>query len=115
MLALGLIALPAALPLPAHAADRLLAQDPEAPDQTDEGVVGEGDEAENPGTEGEAGQDPDAETGAGQGEQESAEPEAGPLWTYQMSRIGLVLLFLMLLGIGGAYWNFVGKRTKQGV
>ncbi len=83
--------------------------------QGDDGVVGEGDEAENPGAGGGEGQEPETETGAGEGETVEAEEEAGPIWTYQMSKIGLVLLFLMLLAIGGAYWNFVAKRQKQGI
>lgn len=83
--------------------------------QGDDGVVGEGDEAENPGVGGDEGQEPETETGAGEGETVEAEEEAGPIWTYQMSKIGLVLLFLMLLAIGGAYWNFVAKRQKQGI
>lgn len=83
-----------------------------------EGIVGEGDEAENPGTGGddERGEgDPDAETGAGEGEQNEGEVEAGPVWTYQMSKIVIVLLLLLLLAIGGAYWKFVAQRQRAGV
>jgi hypothetical protein len=32
-----------------------------------------------------------------------------------MAWIVIVLLILMLLAIAGAYWNFVGKRQKQGI
>lgn len=55
-----------------------------------------------------------AEEESGGQEAGSAE-ETGPLWTYQMSRIGLVLLVLLLLGVAGAYRNFVHKRAKEGI
>ena len=89
-------------------------------DGSDDGGVGEGDEAQNPGTGEEAGEgqsDPDAETGAGEGERNEGgeDVEAGPVWTYQMSKIIIVLLVFLLLAIGGAYWRFVAQRQRAGV
>lgn len=97
---------------PAPASERVLAQE----DDTGEGDP-TGEEEEAGGQEEQGGEVDPEEAGAGEGEQEgaAAEEEEGPLWTYQMSRIGLALLLLMLLGIGGAYWNFVAKRQKQGI
>lgn len=113
LLALALLIVPVvALPSQAQGAERTFAQTTE--EEEDEGIVGEEEEAENPGTGEDEGQEPETETGAGEEETVEAEEEAGPIWTYQMSKIGLVLLFLMLLAIGGAYWNFVAKRQKQG-
>jgi hypothetical protein len=37
---------------------------------------------------------------------------AGPPWTYQMSKISLVLLALMLLAVAGAYYRFVFVRRR---
>jgi hypothetical protein len=42
----------------------------------------------------------------------TAEKVAGPPWTYQMSRIALLLLALMLLAVAGAYYRFVFKRQR---
>jgi hypothetical protein len=42
----------------------------------------------------------------------SSEPEAGPPWTYQMSKIALLLLALMLLAVAGAYYRFVFVRRR---
>jgi hypothetical protein len=42
----------------------------------------------------------------------SSEPEAGPPWTYQMSKIALVLLALVLLAVAGAYYRFVFVRRR---
>lgn len=97
---------------PAFASGPVLAQ--ETTDE-DEGAVDESDEAENPGSSGEEGQDADTESGAGEEETAPAEDEEGPVWTYQMSKIVIVLFVLLLLGIGGAYWNFVAKRQKEGI
>lgn len=61
--------------------------------------------------EGGVGQDdPGAETDPGTGE--SAETETGPPWTYQMARIGLVLLLFLGLSIGMAYYRFVASRQR---
>lgn len=120
-LAAMLLALvPLSLVAPALAAEpSVLAQ---APDTTDEGdeLIGEEQEQEGQegGTEGEGegeGQaEPEAEVGSGEDETGAAETEAGPLWTYQMSKIVIVLLLLMGLGIAGAYYQFVVKRQRQG-
>ena len=110
-----------ALTAPALAASGItLAQDTggEGVDGSDEGGVGEGSEGEAPGAgeeDGEGASDPDAETGAGEGETQEAEVEAGPVWTYQMSKILIALLLLMLLAIGGAYWKFVAQRQRAGI
>ncbi|HEV3473423.1 MAG TPA: hypothetical protein VG408_09535 [Actinomycetota bacterium] len=61
--------------------------------------------------EGGVGQDdPGAETDPGSGE--PAEQETGPPWTYQMARIGLVLLVFLGLAIGMAYYRFVASRQR---
>lgn len=114
LLALVLFAIPFLMlhASPAFASGTVLAQETT---EEDEGVVDESDEAENPGSSGEEGQDADTESGAGEGETAPAEEEEGPVWTYQMSKIVLAMLVLLLLGIAGAYWNFVAKRQKQGI
>jgi hypothetical protein len=40
------------------------------------------------------------------------EEEAGPPWTYQMARISLLLLALMLLGMGAVYYRLVVRRQR---
>jgi hypothetical protein len=90
---------------PAFAADPALAQD-----TGDEEVVGEEEEAE--GQEEGAGGDPAEETGAEEGQTEPAAEETGPPWTYQMARIGIVLLVFMALGVGLAYYRFVVRRQR---
>jgi hypothetical protein len=40
------------------------------------------------------------------------EEEAGPPWTYQMARISLLLLALLLLGMGAVYYRLVVKRQR---
>ena len=107
---------------PAHAAGTVtLAQDTggDSVDGAEDGGVGEGEEGENPGTgeeDGEGQSDPDAETGAGEGETTGEEEvEAGPVWTYQMSKIIIALLLLLLLAIAGAYWRFVAQRQRAGI
>jgi hypothetical protein len=87
----------------------------------DEGVVTEEDESQGQETQtgseegGEGQSEPEAETGAGEDEAGEASTEAGPVWTYQMSRISIVLMVLLVLGIAGAYYNFVHKRQKEGI
>lgn len=71
----------------------------------------EGGEASNEG-EGEGQSDADAETGAGEGEQEEAATEEGPPWTYQMARIGLVLLALVGLLMGLLYYRMIASRQR---
>ena len=74
----------------------------------------EGGEGGNTG-EGEGQSDADAETGAGSGEQadgeESAEEE-GPPWTYQMARIGIVLMLIVGLLMGLLYYRMIASRQR---
>ena len=98
----------------------ILAQDTggDSVDGSEDGGVGEGEEGETPGTgedDGQGSSDPDAESGAGEGETTEGEVEAGPVWTYQMSKIVIGLLLLLLLAIAGAYWRFVAQRQRTGV
>jgi hypothetical protein len=60
----------------------------------------------------EGGQDPETETGAEEGQTEGAAEETGPPWTYQMARLGIVLMIVLALGIGLAYYRFVMKRQR---
>lgn len=120
-LILALVAMLALLPLgvaPAIAAtgSTVLAQPPD-PEEDDPGdPVGE-EEAPLPGEElGEEGpgaRDPEAETDPGAGEEGGA-VEEGPVWTYQMARIGLVMVLLLLAGVAFTYWAFVARRQKVG-
>ncbi len=86
---------------------RVLAQVDESDEEseTEQGTDVSGEE------EGGVGQDdPGAETDPGTGE--AAETETGPPWTYQMARIGLVLLVFLALSIGLAYYRFVASRQR---
>lgn len=75
-------------------------------------TVAQEQEEEEPGA-GQEGQDqPEAETGAEEGQTEEAAEEEGPPWTYQMARLSLVLLALLALGIGAAYYRFVVMRQR---
>jgi hypothetical protein len=97
------------LPAPhAAAADVVLAQDP----NTEEDVVGQEEEAE--GQEGSGGGTAE-ESGADEGETEGAAEEAGPPWTYQMARLGILLVVVMILGVGFAYYRFVVRRQRGAV
>jgi hypothetical protein len=92
---LGVPALPAGAESPG---DMLLAQQP----------------GEEPETEGEEGADPEGtqeETGAGEGETEGA-AEPGPPWTYQMARIGIVMLVLLALAMGLTYRRLIVARKR---
>ena len=40
------------------------------------------------------------------------EEEAGPPWTYQMARISLLLVALLLLAMGAIYYRLVVKRQR---
>ena len=77
---------------------------------TDQGEGGgtTGDD-EGPGEEGGEG-DPDAEVGADEDQEGAAEEEEGPQWTYQMSRITLVMLLLLFLAMGALYYRMIAKR-----
>ncbi|MDQ3878621.1 MAG: hypothetical protein M3290_09780 [Actinomycetota bacterium] len=37
---------------------------------------------------------------------------AGPVWTYQMSKITILLLVLMVLALGGLYYRLIVKRRR---
>jgi hypothetical protein len=72
-------------------------------------VVAQEEEAE---TETGGGEETEAETGAGQGETEEAPAEPGPPWTFQMARIGGLLVILLLGGIGWWYYRLIIKRQR---
>lgn len=63
--------------------------------------------------EGEGQSDVDAETGAGAGEQEAAVEEEGPPWTYQMARIGIVLMLIVGLLMGALYYRMIASRQRS--
>ena len=79
---------------------------------TDQGEGGgsTGDE-EDPGEEGGEG-DPDSEVGADEDQEGTTEEEEGPQWTYQMSRITLVMLLLLFLAMGALYYRMIAKRQS---
>ncbi len=75
---------------------------------TGEGAeISDGEDGISEGGEGE----PSAETGAGDDEAQATEEE-GPQWTYQMSRITLVMLLLLLLAMGALYYRMIGSRQR---
>ena len=86
----------------AHAGTVTLSQEAE----TEEGEAG------NEG-EGEGQSDADAETGAGADEQEAAVEEEGPPWTYQMARIGIVLMLIVGLLMGVLYYRMIASRQRS--
>ena len=102
----------AGLALPAAASPTLVLA------QEQGGDAGVGEEATQGGEEqgeGTGGQDEsEAETGAGEGETEGA-TETGPVWTYQMARITLALLVLLLGAIGLLYWRLIARRRRRGL
>lgn len=77
---------------------------------TDQGEGGgtTGDD-EGPGGEGGEG-DPEAEVGADEGQEGAAEEEEGPQWTYQMSKITLVMLLLLFIAMGALYYRMIARR-----
>ena len=76
---------------------------------TGEGVDSSEGEEDLEGGEGGA----DAETGAGEDEQApAAEEEEGPQWTYQMSKITLVMLLLLFLAMGALYYRMIARRQR---
>ena len=79
----------------------------EGGDLVDEGDAGAG--AEEQDAEGTG-----AEVGAGEEGGEDATAGEGPPWTYQMARLGLLMLLALLAGIGFAYYRFVHQRQKTG-
>ena len=42
----------------------------------------------------------------------NGEEETGPPWTYQMARISLLLLALLFVAVGAAYYRFVVRRQR---
>lgn len=96
--------------VPAGASDGVvLAQDP----NTEEDVVGEEEEAE--GQESGNQENIPEESGADEGETQGTAEETGPPWTYQMARLGILLVLLMVLGVGFAYYRFVVRRQRGAV
>ena len=73
----------------------------------------EGEGAQEGQGEGGKGQDdPEAETDPGAGE-EAAEEETGPPWTYQMARMSVGLVILLLAGTAFLYYRMIGARQKR--
>jgi hypothetical protein len=123
LLSLALVALAVALVPPAVASPDhfYLAQGTDQTGQdsdSDGGVVGDEDETgigEGPDDGSDGSDDADTETGAGEGEQAAETEEVGPVWTYQMAKIVIVLLFLMALSIGLSYYRLVVRRQRAGI
>lgn len=86
-------------------------------DTEEEGAVSDEDESQGGESgnesEGEGQSDADAETGAGAGEQEAAVEEEGPPWTYQMARIGIVLMLIVGLLMGALYYRMIASRQRS--
>jgi hypothetical protein len=79
--------------------------DPAGPEQESEGQESTGGEGEGQGA-------PGAETGAG-GETEGGEATTtGVPWTYQMARLSVLLLVLLVAAIGLMYYRLVAKRQR---
>ncbi len=98
------------IPTPVFGAPaRVLAQAGEGDEDTG---TEEGSETEGETGGGEGQSDPETETETGGEGSEPAETETGPPWTYQMARIGLVLLVFLALSIGLAYYRFVASRQR---
>lgn len=116
VLILSLVAVSAAIPMAAPVqASVVLAQ--EDTTNENEGVVGEEDESqgtEDTGEEGSGQNDEEAETGADEGEtaEGASTEEEGPPWTYQMARIGIVLLVLIAALIGWWYYKMIVVRQR---
>lgn len=73
-----------------------------------------GDESNEQNNQGDQGENADTEVGADEGstQEGASEVEAGPLWTYQMARMSLALLLVLLLGAGFWYYRFVVTRQR---
>lgn len=85
-----------------EALERILAQ----ADEGDE-TSGEGSDAD---TEGAGGTE--AETGADEGETAEGTTEEGPPWTYQMARLGILLLVGIGAMIGFMYYKMIVVRQR---
>lgn len=115
VLSLLLICFLVALPT-AGASTVTLSQESET--DSEEGVVtGEDETQQGEGTneeEGEGASGADAETGAGADEQGSGSSteEEGPPWTYQMARIGIVLMVLIGIALGALYYRMIASRQR---
>jgi hypothetical protein len=109
-LALLLLLLFVGVRLPTHAAaDRtVLAQDTNSDANPGPEEESQGQESSNKGGS-------SAETGADKGQTEPAADETGPPWTYQMARIGILIILAMVLGVGLAYYRFVVRRQRGAV
>jgi uncharacterized protein HemX len=108
LLAILLLLLVASWRLSVHAgaADQVvLAQDTNSDANPGPEEESQGQESSN--TEGSS-----AETGADKGQTEPAADETGPPWTYQMARLGILLIVAMVLGVGLAYYRFVVRRQR---
>lgn len=53
--------------------------------------------------------------GGGADEGEDAAEETGPVWTYQMARIVVVLLVLLVAAVALLYWRLVGRPRRNGI
>ncbi|MDQ3940114.1 MAG: hypothetical protein M3238_02055 [Actinomycetota bacterium] len=78
----------------------------------EDGVVGEEDETSEQDGEGAGQGDPEAETGADEGETAEGATEEGPPWTYQMARLGIVLLIGVAALIGLMYRKMIVLRQR---
>jgi hypothetical protein len=74
-----------------------------------------GPEEESQGQEGSNKKGSSAETGADKGQTVPAADETGPPWTYQMARLGILLIVVMVLGCGLAYYRFVVRRQRGAI
>ena len=90
-----------------------LAQPP-GTNEDDEGVVTEEDETQQSDAEsdGEGQSSTEAETGADEGETAEGTAEEGPPWTYQMARLGIILLVLVGALIGLMYRKMIVLRQR---
>ena len=97
------------LAAPAHARDVVLAQegggDPTGQEEEAEGQESQGGEGEGQGN-------PGAETGAGGETEGGTSTETGTPCTYQMARLSLVLLVLLVAGIFLLYHRLIVKRQR---
>jgi hypothetical protein len=101
--ALLLAGLHVSFALPARASVQL-AQEDGTENENAEG----GEEAE-----GEGQSDPDAESGANEEQtEEAATEEEGPPWTYQMARISIALILILVAGVGLLYYKLIASRQK---